>query len=99
MNKPIPQQIDAGDTLLTVRAEIGGRIICAEEIVGNAAVLRTVLAGYLDTTGSGLDIEPLTYPEAKGLYELASTVYLFLAKNTYGKQIAEAEKRGRPSFI
>lgn len=76
-----------------------GQYISSEQLVAQAALLRAVLGGQLDSASRNLDHEPISYPEALGLYEIAATIYCALAENVHRKSIESDEAKGRPSFI
>lgn len=63
-----------------------GLSIRTETPIGQAAVLKIALANFVDNTSVG-NMEPLTYPEACGLYDIASTIYYALADNFYHEEV------------
>ncbi len=76
-----------------------GQYISSEQLVAQAALLRAVLGRQLDSASRNLDHEPISCPEALGLYEIATTIYYALAENVHRESIERDETSGRPSFI
>jgi hypothetical protein len=64
-----------------------GNTISTEELIYRLGVLKSALAYHVEVSDKSC-IEPLSYPEAMGLYDIASTAYFALSETFYAKELS-----------
>lgn len=69
----------------------GGATVTMENLVSQLALLKATLEHHADLAASHAIYKPLSYLEAQGLYEIASTAYYALAGTLYKAELVRNE--------
>ncbi len=84
--KPTPKQVTKLPFDLTMP---GGAKITMEELIFQLSILKSALGRHLEEASHNRFRNPLSYPEAHGLYDIASSAYYALAGTLYADDIAK----------